>query len=174
MKGRMKIVAISCVLLLLGGCGFHLRGTNLTSSIPSAYVNAARQVSMDRTVRDTLEVSGVEVVSNRSGAAVVIDLLDSVQERRTVSVTKDVRTAEYALTLKLRYQVKDAGGKQLIPDRWIEASRVYRLDRQNLVGSSQEQALLLTELEQELVQQIIRSLEAAVRNAPTAVASGAS
>jgi LPS-assembly lipoprotein len=152
--------------LLLSSCGFHLRGTNLNSSIPSAYVDAARHVTMDRTVRETLEVSGIDVVDDRGNAAVVINLLDSQQEQRTMSVTEDIRTAEYALTVKLRYTVKDAGGRELVPDRWVEASRIYRLDRENLVASSQEEALLLRELEQELVGQIIRSLEAAARKAP--------
>ena len=157
------------IALLMTSCGFHLRGTDLNASIPSAYLNAARHVTAGRTVRETLEVSGIDVIENRTSAAVVIDLLDAQQEQRTVSVTDNVRTAEYALTVRLRYRVKDGGGRELVPDRWVEATRIYRLNRENLVGSSQEEVLLVTELEQELGRQIIRSIEAATRNTSAAV-----
>ena len=45
----------------------------------------------------------------------------------------------------------------------MRAVRTYRIDRNNLVGSAEEERLLTSEMEQDLVQQILRSLDAATR-----------
>jgi outer membrane lipopolysaccharide assembly protein LptE/RlpB len=51
----------------------------------------------------------------------------------------------------------------LIEPRWAETSRIYRVDRVNLVGTSEEQALLEREMINDLVQQIVRALDAATQ-----------
>ena len=57
--------------------------------------------------------------------------------------------------------------------RSIRASRVYTVDRNNIVGSSEEQALLQREMVEDLVQQIIRGVNAVV-TAPPAASTGSS
>ncbi len=56
----------------------------------------------------------------------------------------------------------------LVEDRSVRVARTYRLDRNNIVGSSEEQALLRGEMEQDVVQQILRSLDTATRNRASA------
>jgi outer membrane lipopolysaccharide assembly protein LptE/RlpB len=56
----------------------------------------------------------------------------------------------------------------LVEDRSIRVARTYRLDRNNLVAGSEEQSLLRGEMEQDLVQQILRSLDTATRNRASA------
>jgi LPS-assembly lipoprotein len=73
-----------------------------------------------------------------------------------------VRAAEYEVAVAVRYAVTDRHGRELIPEQWLERQRVYRVDPDNILGSSEEQALLERELEADLVQQIVRSLNAAV------------
>jgi outer membrane lipopolysaccharide assembly protein LptE/RlpB len=52
----------------------------------------------------------------------------------------------------------------LAPPTWVERERVFRIDRDNIVGSSEEQALLERELTQDLVSQLIRAMDAVSRN----------
>ena len=75
------------------------------------------------------------------------------------------RAAEYETSLAVRYRILGAGSEELAPATWIERQRVYRIDRDNIVGSSEEQALLEAELMQDMVGQIIRAMEAVSRNA---------
>ncbi|HTO58111.1 MAG TPA: hypothetical protein VMJ74_09955, partial [Pseudomonadales bacterium] len=58
-----------------------------------------------------------------------------------------------------------ADNKVLIDDRWARATRTYLVDTNNLVGSAQQETVLHTELVSDVAQQIIRSLNAATRNA---------
>ncbi|MCZ0945185.1 MAG: hypothetical protein OXJ53_19200, partial [Gammaproteobacteria bacterium] len=50
--------------------------------------------------------------------------------------------------------------RSLINPAWIRASRTFRIDRDNLAGSSEEEALIEQELKSALSQQILRSLNA--------------
>jgi outer membrane lipopolysaccharide assembly protein LptE/RlpB len=42
---------------------------------------------------------------------------------------------------------------------WVERERVYRVDSDNILGSSEERALLEDEMRDELIRQIIRALD---------------
>jgi len=157
------------VPLLVAGCGFHLRGTNLSSSIESIQIDAEGRVSVLDAVRRNFEYAGVKV---KPDAKLAVQLLDERLERRSVSVTEQARTAEYELTLDVQYQVSGPDGRTLIPSRWIQSRRNYRFDRFNIIGSSEEQALLEKEMRNEIAQQIIRSLDTLMRSSPAGAQSG--
>jgi LPS-assembly lipoprotein len=75
--------------------------------------------------------------------------------------------AEYQLNLQVLYGVRDADQELLAP-QWARSARVYQVDRDNLVGSNEEETLLEREMRSDLVQQIIRAV-----NAVTTEAAGA-
>jgi LPS-assembly lipoprotein len=146
--------------LALAACGFQLRGSDLRSAVAKAYVNAAPRHSYEAPLRIALERAGVEVLGSRSADALVIDLLDERRSRRSVSVSDSAVAAEYEVIVSVRYGVRDGAGNLLIEPQWLERERVYRADRDNILGSSEERALLEREMQNELIQQIIRSLDA--------------
>ncbi|MCZ6643011.1 MAG: LPS assembly lipoprotein LptE [Gammaproteobacteria bacterium] len=154
----MKLVA-SVFLLLLTSCGFHLRTWDLGTNLESARVEAGLRSQLARPLRRALGQSGVNEAA-QGESQVVIELLDQRSNRRSISVTGQARAAEYETTLEVRFQVHDAKGVELIAARWIRSERVFRVDRDNLVGNSEEQALIEREMRDDLIQQILRSLNA--------------
>ena len=163
-------------LLLLGiagtvaGCGFHLRTWELEGNIETAKITSNLRNPLADPLGRALRSAGVEVVGSGS-ADVTIELVSDRTSRRAVSVTDQARAAEYQTTLTVVYAVFDAKGDPLAAERSIRASRVYTVDRDNIVGSSEEQALLQREMVDDLVQQIIRGVNAVV-TAPPPAASG--
>ena len=146
------------VLCLVSGCGFHLRSYNLESNVESFAITGkvrARVVSM---LRQNLRQLGVAEKS-AGEAAVVIEILDQRNQRRSVSTAGRARTAEYEVDYGLHYQILDAAGLILAPPTWIERQRIYRVDRDNIVGSSEEQSILQRELMQDIAGQIIRAMD---------------
>ena len=165
------------LLLVLAGCGFHLRGSELSANFETVYVSSASAITIEHQLARSLGFAGVEVVTDRSAADVVIDLTSQRDDRRSVSVTERARTAEYEISLEIRYRIvgqKPVAADEepvetvLVEDRSVRVARTYRLDRNNIVGSSEEQALLRGEMEQDVVQQILRSLDTATRNRASA------
>jgi LPS-assembly lipoprotein len=158
------VLALFCAMLL-AGCGFHLRGSSAQTNIASAYVHGADGVDVTAEVTNALSRSGVHLLDTSEGAAVVIDLLEEQQNTRTLSYTQRATTAESQLELAVRFKIANADKTILINDRWARATRTYLVDTNNLVGSAQQETVLHGELVSDVAQQIIRSLNAATRNA---------
>lgn len=159
-------------LLLTCGCGFHLRTFDLTSTVSSAYVTSNTRNFLTEPLRTSLRQVGVNEASSAGEAELVVQLVEQRRERRSVSVTGAALAAEYELTLGVRFSVFNVSDGQqnvLIEPRWAQITRLYRIDPNNLVGSSEEQALLEREMVADLVAQVIRALNAVSRE--TGVAS---
>lgn len=161
MTARGAWLAIIGLCVVLGGCGFQLRSWDLAGSIDSAYLNASPRNAFEAPLRRALAQAGIAEAASPAEATVVVNLLDERRDRRSVSVSRQARAAEYEVSVAVRYAVTDAEGRELVPDQWLERQRVYRVDPDNIIGSSEEQALLERELEADLVQQILRTLSAA-------------
>ncbi len=158
--------------LLVSGCGFHLRTWELEGNVETAKITSNLRNPVAGPLGRALESAGVEVVE-QGDADVTIELISDRTGRRAVSVTDQARAAEYQTTLTVVYAVRDGSGNRLSEPRSIQANRIYTVDRDNIVGSSEEQALLQREMVDDLVHQIIRGVNAVV-TAPAAGAAGSS
>jgi LPS-assembly lipoprotein len=160
MLAPLRYLLVALVALALVGCGFQLRGTDLRSSVARVYVDAAPRHGFETPMRLALERAGVEVLELPAADGLVVDLIDERRDRRSISVSETAVAAEYEVIVGVRYGVRDGAGRQLIEPQWLARERVYRVDRDNILGSSEERALLEREMQSELIQQIIRSLDA--------------
>ena len=158
----IRAVVLAAALLLVG-CGYHLRGASVEASIPSAYVTSSEGVEVTADLKRALQQAGVQLQDTETTAAVAISLLQQTQSTRTLSYTDRATTAESQLELAIRFKIVGAGQKELVPERWARATRTYLVDTNNLVGSNQQQVLMDSELRTDVVQQIMRSINAASR-----------
>ena len=152
-------------MLVSAGCGFQLRTWELASAFETVRIEADHGVDLDLDLGRALESAGVRLVD--SEADVVVRLSDQRDDWRSVSVTQGARTAEYELALQVRFQVTDQEGNELA-GRVLRSERVARLDRDNLVGSSDERRLLAAEARTDLVGRMVRTLDALSRRSEPA------
>jgi LPS-assembly lipoprotein len=145
---------------LASGCGFHLRTWDVGTSIESAYVSSDPRNPLLAPLQRALSQAGVAEAASAGDAEIVVELMDSRRDRRSITVSGQARAAEYETILGVLYRVTDRRGSELVPAQWLERERVFRVDRDNIVGSSEEQALLEREMQNDLVQQILRALNA--------------
>jgi LPS-assembly lipoprotein len=169
-----RIVAHAVALVLLASCGFHLRGVGIDTSFKTAEVREVGRVPTSADVAKLLRGAGVELTDDDSAAA-VIELLSQQEDRRGISVTDRARTAEYELSLEVRFRALAPGGAEVIPERIARVQRVYRLDANNIVGSHEQEAIVRSEMQREAARQIVAALEAAMRahNATTTARTSA-
>lgn len=158
----VSAVAVVCLALIVTACGFHLRSWDVGTSVTSAYVESNPRNPVKKPLEQALRQAGVAEAASSSDAEVVVELLDSRHERRNATVSGQARVAEYEVTVGVRYRITDGHGRELVPVQWLQRSRVFQVDRDNIVGNSEEQALLEREIQTDLVQQILRALNAAV------------
>lgn len=158
---RLRVAGLLLLAVLLTGCGFHLRTWDLENSIETVRITSNLRNPVAEPLGRALTSAGVQVIESGT-ADVAIQLISDRESRRSVSVTDQARAAEYETMLSVVYSVQDSAGNPLAEPRSVVARRVYRVDRNNLVGSNEEQVLLQREMVGELVQQIIRGVNAAV------------
>ena len=158
-RALSPFMAVSLIILLAGGCGFQLRTWDLGSNIDSFFVEVAGNNPLETAVHAAMRQAGVTPAESASSAQVVVSLMEYRRSRRGASVNARARVAEYRLNLSVRYAVRTVG-KQLLAPQWARSGRVYQVDRENLVGSNEEQELLEREMRSDLVGQIIRAVNA--------------
>ena len=149
---------LSCAVLgaslLLSGCGFHLRGTSV-DSVKLDELNVSARNSYGLTYQSVLEALQVNGVDVRSSAPYHLQLLDEHKERRAVTYTYRATPAEYELTSELTFQISDHQSRPLVGPETLSTQRVYVNDKDNLIGTSEEEALLHREMLQDLTRQLM-------------------
>ena len=160
---RPALAVLFCCIIV-SGCGFHLRSYNFSSEVSSYALVGLTEARVAGPLRQALKQAGVREVGPTE-ATLVMELLDQRRDRRSVSTGGQVRAAEYETSYGVQYRIANGAGEELSPASWIERERVYRIDRDNIVGSSEEQAILERELINDVVGQLVRAMDAVSRNA---------
>jgi LPS-assembly lipoprotein len=169
-KASIGMVALCVTLLAVTGCGFKLRSYGFTGAIESYALIGRTNLQVAEALRRQLRQAGVAEASPAE-ASVVLELLDERRDRRSASTAGGARAAEYEMTLEVHYRVLDASGAELVAPTWIERQRVYRIDRDNIVGSSGEQTILEQELINDIAGQMTRVLDTVGRRVQTDAAN---
>ena len=160
-----RALALAAVLLL-GSCGFHLRSWDLGDTFQTVHIDADMSVDLDRELSQAFRAADVRMATDAAEADMVLKLTDQRQARRSASVTAG-RAAEYEMSLAIRLALETGSGEVLAPSSELRSERVARLDRDNIVGSSEEQALLVTEMRTDLVDRILRMVGVLARRIET-------
>lgn len=156
----MKI-AIASLALLLGACGFHLQGRQpLPPAFQYTYISAQdEQTDFVQDLRKALIASNVNVIRTQGSSGATISVHDDELTERILSVSARNIPTEYELTYKVRFSVM-AGGKTLIDQEEISATRDISFDEAQLLAKEREQEILREALARDLVALVMRRLSA--------------
>jgi len=152
------------LLLLFAGCGFHLRSYDVDAAFENYFIAASETSSFAVDLRRMLKSAGVAESASRSTADVVVEVLEERDLQRAVSTTGNARVAEYELEVGVNVRITNGAGIELAPAQWINRTRVFRVDRNNLTSNSEEQSLIQRELRAEVGQALLRTVNAVARN----------
>lgn len=163
-----------CLLVLLfclsvSGCGFQLRGgPGLETVLTTIFITANNKYGdlHQRLVRSFAR-SGVSVVDRAGDAAYRLSINAERVMRRAVATTSRISVAEYELRLEVDMALSNREGEFVIPSMTVVTERNYTFDSSSLVGSNEEETILLEEMREDLALQIIRRVDATVRSIET-------
>jgi LPS-assembly lipoprotein len=148
--------------LLLSACGFELRGAAvLPPELGKIHVSASKILYND--VEVFLEGSNTQLMSDRAQANVILTMSNPRYDRRILSV--DPQTGferEFELSYTLDVVATGPQGRVMLKPQTLSVRRDYVFDAGALIGSTQEETLLRTEMRRDLVQQVLYRLRAAV------------
>lgn len=159
----MQRIAIALALVIvLAGCGFHLRGSGgATLPFNTVHValpdNSALGAELKRHIRAR---SGTTVTTDPKAAQAVLDVPLESREKQVLSLNSQGRVREYALLYKVVFRVRDAAGKELLPPAEIVLKREVSFNEAQVIAKEHEEEMLYREMQSDLVQQVLRRLSA--------------
>jgi len=159
----IRSLGICFIALCLTGCGFHPRGsvTRLTD-LGSIYVDAARNLTIADDIRDALIDAAFTLAPNRDEADIMLRLTDEERRERVVSVRSTGRVSELELSHTVNMQITESTGEDedalsssARTLNRVEVFREYTSDETGVLGKQNEARILRSEMQSELVRQIV-------------------
>ena len=154
--------------VILTGCGFHLRGSG-SANLPYQTMHVALPETAE--VRIWLEryikASGrTKIVDDAKLAEAVFQQLEDNRQKTILSVNAQGRVREYRLQMTYRFRIVDDKGQELVGPNTIALSRDISFDDSNVLAKDLEEGLLWRDMNNDLVNQIMRRLSIIKPKAP--------
>ena len=170
---KRRLILASTGAVLLAGCGFQLRQAP-DFVFDSLVLNAPESSPLAAELRRSLAANGkVQVLSALPVAApaasapvaartgqVVFDLLQEQREKVVVGLNASGQVREFQLRLRIRFRLRTAGGRELIPETELLQQRDISFNEAAVLAKEAEESLLYRDMQADLVQQLMRRLAA--------------
>lgn len=146
--------------LALVGCGFHLRGVG-SGNLPykTMYISLPDTADVNIWLQRYIKASGsTEIVEDAKSAEAIFQQVSDTRQKTILSVNALGRVREYRLQLDYRFRVVNQKGQILIPTNEINLTRDITFDDSNILAKDLEEGLLWRDMNNDLVNQIMRRL----------------
>ncbi len=152
-------IVLLLATLLLSACGYRLQGqAELPAAMGMTVIETADPYShFVRRLTILLEQNGARVVDQGVTAARLEIPLNQVQ-KEILSIGGTARVREFRVVHRVRFRLIDADGNILVPEQFLEQSRVISFDEQDILAAIKEEEYLREELAETLARQVLRSL----------------
>ena len=162
---RRHLLAASASALLLGACGFQLRGAP-ELAFQSLYLGASNSTLTNELRRNLASLGSLQVIADpdlRSTAQAVLDILLDQREKTVVGVNASGQVREFQLRVRVRFRLRTPQGRDLIPETELLQQRDISFNESAVLAKEAEEGLMYRDMQSDIVQQLIRRL-AAVRS----------
>lgn len=155
------MIVTALLALLLGGCGFHLRGSvPLEWHLGKTYVRPGPALAA--VLADLLKLNGVTVVNRPAEADSVITITQEKYDRRVLSVNpKNGKVTEYEIDLHVGVQATRPDGMLLFVDDSIELERDQTFEERAALSKFQAQSIIENDLRDNAADVVMRRLQSA-------------
>ncbi len=144
----------------LAGCGFHLRGVG-SGNLPYTTMHIALPDTAEVNIwlQRYIKASGsTTIVDEAKEADAIFQQLSDTRQKTILSVNAQGRVREYRLQLDYRFRVVNQKGQVLVPPNEINLTRDITFDDSNVLAKDLEEGLLWRDMNNDLVNQIMRRL----------------
>ena len=164
MKRRSAVTLLAqagLVSLLLGGCGFKLRGAQSYRFEALAIMpnpGGPLAIELRRAMGNSVRV--LAPGEPLSQAQVVLDILQEQREKAVVGLSSAGQVREFQLRLRVKFRVRNGQGEELMPVTEMVQQRDMSFSESAVLAKEGEEVLLYRDMQSKLVQQLMRRLAA--------------
>jgi LPS-assembly lipoprotein len=166
MRTTLRIFVLTVSLAVLAGCGFQLRGSY---SLPyeSLYIGGSEYSLVVAGLKRAVRAAGSTRLAESAQEAQATFLPTAeAKEPIILSLSGSGRVREKRLRYRYGYRIVDAKGRDLVLPSTVELTRDLSYADSDVLAKTQEEDLLWRDMENDLVQQLMRRLAAAKPTPP--------
>lgn len=154
----LRLAALAAGLMLLAGCGFHLRGAlDLGPELARVHITGGDREMVGR-LSESLRQRGV-VIADSAHQAAVIEVSGRGFERAALTTDSRGRASAYEIRYRVAFSVTGAAGEALHPAHTLMISRAFDYDPTRHLQSEAEARFLETAMRREMAALIVQHLE---------------
>ena len=156
-----RLLTLALPVLLLAACGFQLRGSY---SLPFAtlYIGLPESTELHAVIKRNIEASSAtRVVSKTKDAEAILNVIANGQVKQVLSTNASGQVREYDLIRTFGFQLVDKDNRALLPPSQIVLKRDITYSDAQVLSKEAEEGLLWRDMQNDLVQQLLRRLSAA-------------
>ncbi|MFT4058744.1 MAG: LPS assembly lipoprotein LptE [Legionella sp.] len=155
-----KLFTPLVLMLLLSACGFHLRGM---IDIPTWLNNVAiisnnNDKQLISILTTQLEGYNIHVNSDEALANYWLVINRLTIDRQIISIGASTNPRQYTLLLYVEFMLQTRKGQIIKAPKTISVSRQLTINNDRILGSTDEENILIGEMKQDAVVQIINQL----------------
>ena len=163
----LPLLALS--LLLISACGFRLRGAvDIPSTLLPVFVEASGGSLVGNQLRDKFQLSAIPLAPSAREARAVVRVLSESRRSRVGALDRNGKIIATEIFLDVRFDAREAGGKELVPPRSLELSRSFEDADVEVLGKQLEAEIIYNDMAQDAAHQILAMLRAALPRATQA------
>lgn len=156
-----RSLAVALLTLLLSACGFHLRGPQ-PLPFRTIYVGAPDYSELGAALKRSIRASGhTQIVDSPQEADARLTIVSEAREKSILSLNAAGRVREFQLRYRFVFRVQAKEGPDFLPQNEILLTRDFSFNDSAVLAKEQEEALLYRDMQNDLVQQIMRRMAAA-------------
>jgi LPS-assembly lipoprotein len=160
-----RTLLLAAFLVLLAGCGFHLRDALLLPPDlgPLRVVGHDPDPTLVQSLEDAMRRAGAQVVADDGDGVATLDVVGERWGNTPISIDQFGRSQEFTLRYAVIFRLQRADGSDLVPQQAIELSRDYISVPTKSAGTEGEREILARELRREMVSSVLRRIDAVSR-----------
>lgn len=158
---RAGAIAVVAMVAGLAGCGFQLRGPR-PMPFDSLYVAMPEASELGASLKRNIRAAspGTRVTDTVQEAQAVLTPLTDTREKIILSLNAAGRVREYQLKQRFGFKVHDGKGTDFVAPSEIVITRDITFNDADILAKESEEALIYRDMQNDLVQQILRRLQA--------------
>lgn len=155
-----KSIFVLLLVLLITGCGFHLRGPMpLAPAMHDLYIETQDPYGqLTRNLRQFLKQSGVNLVEKKEQATILLVILSEATSQQLLSLSGTQQTRQYNLILTVTFQLTNPQGAVLITPQTARETRTLTIKADQILAGSNEANTLYDQMRQAIIYDIMSRL----------------
>ena len=152
---QVKKYFVLIMALLLGACGYHLRGAmELPAGLKNVYLEGGSAPLREQFNR-AMEISSVALASSPETAGMIVKIFNEDSQRRVLSLSSGGVANNFELNYRFEYEIVDSQNMVLVARQPVEIKREYFNAQLAVIAKDNEETVILNEMYQQAVRTVV-------------------